>query len=275
MDYFGIGYNHNEFFSKQILEAIDHWKVSVEKNFLRWMRGQFDNEKLAKTLIPAATEYIKRIQNNDTDLIRMVDAYKHYIDRGFGFIVVAHSQGNFYANMAYDKMIEPGDPDFEQIPKRTIDENFRVIGVGNPDSRVANGGQYVTFRNDFVIKLVPYSLPGNNLRDPDSSKTFNHFFIDDYYDQMQTKDLIDSYLNSEVRWAKRWETSYSYDEVILEAEQRGCKKHFQGLEAAKNAEECSIRCASKPSDMSTFTCNTMCDTYCCGIFERLRNHQKY
>ena len=61
-------------------------------------------------------------------------------------LLVAHSQGNFYANDFYDSLASrPGG-----IPS----ESIGVYGVADPSSRVAGDGKYITSSNDKVINLV-------------------------------------------------------------------------------------------------------------------------
>ncbi|MFA5841283.1 MAG: immunoglobulin-like domain-containing protein [Candidatus Paceibacterota bacterium] len=81
-------------------------------------------------------------QKNDYDLVEMLnDASKKVTTQKV--LLVAHSQGNFYANNFYDKVAsQPGG-----VPERSIG----AYGVATPANRVAGGGKYLTSSTDAVI----------------------------------------------------------------------------------------------------------------------------
>jgi len=74
-------------------------------------------------------------------------------------LLVAHSQGNFYANNFYDAVTKSGD-----VPARSIG----VYGVATPASRVAGNGTYRTSSTDGVINLVRKVFPGRTLEANDT-----------------------------------------------------------------------------------------------------------
>jgi len=78
-----------------------------------------------------------------------VDKYNEYLSKGNKVVVVAHSQGNLFANIAY-----PG------IYSEYID-SFGIVSVGNPDNYVAGNGPYTTLDEDIIIGSVPGSLSAN------------------------------------------------------------------------------------------------------------------
>jgi len=81
-------------------------------------------------------------QKSDYDLTEMLNDASEKINTQ-KVLLVAHSQGNFYANNFYDKTAsQPGG-----VPK----ESIGVYGVGSPANRVAGGGKYLTSDTDEVI----------------------------------------------------------------------------------------------------------------------------
>ena len=68
-------------------------------------------------------------------------------------LLVAHSQGNFYANGFYDKVAgkEGG------VPR----ESIGVYGIASPSSRVAGNGRWLTSDTDRVIAGLVARLPGD------------------------------------------------------------------------------------------------------------------
>jgi hypothetical protein len=78
---------------------------------------------------------------NDPDLDAHVAHYTADLAAGKRVIVVAHSQGNFYANKSH-----------ERLPSTA---GFGIVAVGTPASFTAGNGPYTTLTNDEVIKPVP------------------------------------------------------------------------------------------------------------------------
>jgi hypothetical protein len=61
-------------------------------------------------------------------------------------VVVAHSQGNLFANIAYRGV----DSEFKAA--------FGVVAVATPSDHVAGGGNYTTLDEDYIIDAVPGAL---------------------------------------------------------------------------------------------------------------------
>ncbi|MDD5152792.1 MAG: DUF5011 domain-containing protein [Candidatus Pacebacteria bacterium] len=74
-------------------------------------------------------------------------------------LLVAHSQGNFYANNFYDAVTKSGDVSAGSIG---------VYGVAVPASKVAGDGIYRTSDTDTVINLARKVFPGKTLKANDS-----------------------------------------------------------------------------------------------------------
>ena len=90
------------------------------------------------------------------DTQKMFDNFKESVQDGHGVIVVAHSQGNFFVNDAYDSFVQ-NDPYFHTA---WMQKYIHVLGVATPASYVAGGGKYLTFHND-IVQIVPASLGTN------------------------------------------------------------------------------------------------------------------
>lgn len=84
-------------------------------------------------------------QASDYDLVEMInDASKKVKTQKI--LLVAHSQGNFYANNFYDKTASMAGG----VPKKSIG----IYGIASPANRVAGGGKYLTSDTDNVIAAV-------------------------------------------------------------------------------------------------------------------------
>jgi chitodextrinase len=85
------------------------------------------------------------------DLAKHVRSYGAWLGEGRSIILVAHSNGNYIANAAYDEVGAGGGA-----------ENFHVIAVGTPDDHVAGlgSGGRVTLHGDMAT-AVAGALDGN------------------------------------------------------------------------------------------------------------------
>ena len=93
-----------------------------------------------------------RVKSNPS-IQKHVDKYNEDLCRGDKVIVVAHSQGNLYANIAYGGIDEARK------------DGFGIVSVANPSWRVAGDDSnefYTTISEDIVIKVLPWAL-GSNL----------------------------------------------------------------------------------------------------------------
>jgi len=125
-------------------------KRALEDHFT----GSFNNEKLTvdylynPTHLAGANDFIDVIQQglfdqkSDYDLVEMLDDASRKV-KTQKILLVAHSQGNFYANNFYDKVASQAGG----VPSNSIG----IYGVASPASRVAGGGKYLTSDTDNVI----------------------------------------------------------------------------------------------------------------------------
>lgn len=96
---------------------------------------------------------------DDTDLQSHVQNYfDDIINRHRKVIIVAHSQGNFYANEAYNILTTGTAP--------VAASRLSVVAVATPAGIVAGNGPYTTLQGDLIL-IVPGSLPANT--EPDGT----------------------------------------------------------------------------------------------------------
>jgi hypothetical protein len=123
---------------------------------------------------------------NDSKLVKMVGQYMAYLDAGQRVIIIAHSQGNMYANMAYDRIVSL-QPEYSN--------SIGVVSVASPDKRLVSVLEnYTTAKEDSIINFVRifYSstLPGN-VRLGDLSEEFaNHAFVKSYLSILSSRNNI-------------------------------------------------------------------------------------
>ena len=154
---FGLSYNENESIYTQVIELAaqhdpDLWKEVV---------GGLDKLPSTSTAGHIIKNYItnkissdidKTNTTKDSDLEEFAREYKEKIDDCYKVLVVAHSQGNFYANKAYDRLLNEDGID------RT--DSFKIVSIANPDNEVGGDGYYTTLTND-IIQNVPASKTPN------------------------------------------------------------------------------------------------------------------
>lgn len=132
----------------QLLQAYLQLRVTETSEFWRWLSGiKRTSNSFASTFetlanITDGTAYVLQ-----PELQKHVASYTSSIGAGMKVIVVAHSQGNFYANQAYSVL----------FGRQATSSSFSIVGVATPADRVAGGGQYTTLDEDF-IRYIPLAL---------------------------------------------------------------------------------------------------------------------
>lgn len=117
-------------------------------------------------------------ETSDYDLTNMLNDMSSKV-KTEKVLLVAHSQGNFYANDIYDSLASR----LGGIPS----ESVGVYGVASPADKVSGGGSYLTSSNDKVINLVrmkgvlPVLKANTTIVSDDVSSMFGgHDFINVY-----------------------------------------------------------------------------------------------
>ncbi len=87
-----------------------------------------------------ASKYYENITSQD-----YIQKFTADLLEGKRVILVAHSQGNLFANKAVEEIIRR-NPEFA--------DNIGIVGVANPAGRIANGNPYVTAHDDRVIDAL-------------------------------------------------------------------------------------------------------------------------
>ena len=149
---------------------------------------------------------------HNIDLDTQITAYKNSIKLGHSVIVIAHSQGNYFTNEAYEYL------DVWMQPY------FHMMGVATPANHVAGftaddtTAPYVKFHNDF-IKSVATGLPSNRV-DPNTNhnQTFSiaaHDFYKSYLSAKNTRADIQNFILNQVtehdKSSSQWKTDQEFD----------------------------------------------------------------
>ncbi|MFA7315478.1 MAG: immunoglobulin-like domain-containing protein [Candidatus Paceibacterota bacterium] len=127
-------------------------------------------------------------QKSDYDLVEMLTDASQKINTQ-KVLLVAHSQGNFYANNFYEKVANQTGG----IPAQSLG----VYGVATPAKSVAGGGKYLTSDTDFVISTVAKKtlggvlVPNTHINLAGSTDRQGHSFTNVYMKYAGTKIISD------------------------------------------------------------------------------------
>lgn len=151
---FKLAYNQ----TNALLDLVEAFNQYVQTNYSQFWRMLAGLEEIsdtsAGTFLGILSDNIAQILESNTleenpAVQRHVDMYNKLLRECKRVVVVAHSQGNFFANIAYAGI----DPD--------LVDAFGIVSVANPDSEVKGGGMYTTMAEDLVINPIPGALPWN------------------------------------------------------------------------------------------------------------------
>lgn len=114
---------------------------------------------------------IEKAFGHDSDYLVQKELLAEYLKSKTNILLVAHSQGNFYANALVDSL-------GTKVKAPQSSATIKLMGVANPASYVAGSGPYVTLTTDSVIAPIPQHLPAN----VSNSKhiRLDHDFVDAY-----------------------------------------------------------------------------------------------
>ena len=144
-DPFYIANNPTQSKVRDLIEALAQQNISDYTQIWRWV---FQLDILPVSLRPFFQGVFRSAIRNDltglidpTVLKKHTDDYKAIIASGKKVLVVAHSQGNFFANQAYPSLTQQ----FQQ-------DAFGMLAVASPDTHVEKpGSPYVTLFGDGII----------------------------------------------------------------------------------------------------------------------------
>lgn len=158
---FDVAYNDDEETLSQLWEVARQRQVMSVSHFLR----------VVSRLQPAPEWFIEETQKvasevdllgftADADLDSHVQTYRDHQRKGRKIVVIAHSQGNLYANAAHRRL-------FETVRPAQAQHAFGIVSIATPAAEVAGWmpdvcaplGCYTTFAEDVVVNAVRAALP--------------------------------------------------------------------------------------------------------------------
>lgn len=258
-----LSYNKNENLLIQAYEVVSQKIGSekhVESSYIDFiMHGEL-TEYFRKFVANNLGFLFKRNLYEDEDLSDHLTTYKSLLKKGYRVHIISHSQGNFYSNFAYDKLTVdfPSKSDF-----------IRLISIANPDRRVADGGPYFTFSEDYIIKLIPSALKGNYSKNKLNGS--NHGILSSYYRHDELASEINSELsrienknrNNLIFTKEEKENIQWYRDSVM----KECQHWFLSFVKVtpdQDSSTCTLQCmATSYIDFGYSHCPIRCDALCC------------
>jgi hypothetical protein len=188
---YGLAYNQRKGWLASIYKLAKERLARSDAQAIR-MLGDLDNVPgwLREELIKLAAEREQIGFEGDASLERQVTMYREQLRSGRKVVVIAHSEGNMYANAAYRRL-------FETVLETPGERSFGIVGVALPAPSLAGTwfpagcsslGCYTTLEEDLVIggvqAVLPDTAPSNV---PDETVGTS---------DLNRHDLIDTYLRN-------------------------------------------------------------------------------
>jgi hypothetical protein len=170
--HYEVSYNTDEFVLLQLLQVYRQKMEDGTISFWKWL-GDFSNFKDSEIFKDQLQKIFSAQSVEDRDLTKQIARYQKSLNEEYSVVTVAHSQGNFYTNFAFEKLNS---------------EKTKMVSVATPASTVYGDGPYFTFKSDGVIAYIPSALPPNLERNP--AGLFDHEFVKHYLDDPSTENEI-------------------------------------------------------------------------------------
>jgi len=195
-----IAYNASQGFFDDVFESAEQ-VMSNEwgwKKFSVYFRVYLENHNIQE-----------KYDTHIPDLTAQVKAYKESIILGHGVIVIAHSQGNYYTNEAYEELDD------------WMKAYFHMFGVATPANHVAGfavddaSAPYVLFHNDF-INFIATALPSNldDTRHHGFPSIDAHDFYESYMKEETSKKMIKDFIIDEIHKHSSADSQWEVDQEL-------------------------------------------------------------
>jgi len=237
-----IAYNPAGFIGVELLQVYRQKSAEFREEFWIWLWNlakapAWFQEDFRKILVGSEMD-----DSNNWHDLGHIAAYEADMLANRSVLVVAHSQGNFYANNAASTM------DMLTFP---VVEKFRMISIGTPSSRVANNGPYFTLMSDGIIRWIPTALAANSTNSFPSPGLFDHDFVSHYLEGVPTGSSI-------IGSATAIMADLSKPKA---AEDKVCWDWFAVLRL-RDKESCIAKCSAAKVDLGSFHCPNLCPRFC-------------
>lgn len=126
---------------------------NVAVSFWRWWGGiEVMPDFFQTEMLRLAARFDFSSMVGSTDLNEHVSLYRTSLTAGKKVVNIAHSQGNFFANAAWNTLF------IEMSPTQM--KGFGIVSVANPTSFVGGGGPHTTLKEDKIVNAVRLTIRG-------------------------------------------------------------------------------------------------------------------
>lgn len=166
-------YNQDENLFWQVFQVLMQKTDEVSLAVLRGLGEVFLSEEEVNLLVSEQLQVLSNrrewgldLGSHESQVVKELDYF------GRNVVIVAHSQGNFFANALYD-LLKPRYEDF--------DSRFAIVSIGSPASEIRGRSRNIKFTNDVVTSWIFDSVEGNFVaKENPTSSWSNHYLIEDY-----------------------------------------------------------------------------------------------
>ena len=196
---YAVAYNQKKGWLTSIYKVIKERIPMSVSQIVRMLSGlEPVPEALRDELVRWAAERDLGGFEDDASLTKHVNLYRQYLRTGRKTLVIAHSEGNMYANAAYRQL-------FEIEPAARGDRAFGIVGIASPAPALAGSwrppgcdvlrGCYTTLADDKIIGAVIRQLgdtaPANIHTDtPGTTDVFFHKLDETYLRNAEAREQI-------------------------------------------------------------------------------------
>ena len=244
-----LAYNEDVPALLQLLEVFAQKNSSFSRDFWSWIVNVSNSPKWFRDQILRAQTHQHHVGIESLSFNPQMSSYQRELDLGRNIVVVAHSQGNFFAYSALQELA---------LDRETESHNFHVISVATPESIHDEEAPYFTLTSDGVIRYIPGALTPNSSNVHPEPGLFDHKFKEHYLDGIPTGKKITTSVQKTIQGFEKLQRQKS-----LENGDSFCWKWFEALNLSRETKlDCEVKCGLEPTDFSDFSCSSNCPEFC-------------
>ncbi len=171
---FEVAYNNEVGYVADFLEVYEQYSTHKVSRFWAMLAGlELMPDSLKTKFLKVSEGITESSLSGNANIQEHVDKYNNLLRRGNKVMLVPHSQGNFFGNIAYVGLEEK------------YKEGFLITQVASPANYIATDPtdtSYITIEEDKVMSVIWNKLPANvdNFPSVEKIEWTGHSFIDSY-----------------------------------------------------------------------------------------------